>query len=57
MSLAISVHWGIGKGWTLWRSEVSISNDFCLCPNMGAYPDLAETALGKQNRPQRMGEA
>lgn len=53
MSLAVSVHWEIGNGWTLWRSEFGIFNDFCLCPNMGADTDLAKAALGKRSRPQR----
>lgn len=47
--------WEIGNGWPLWRSEVGVSSDFCLCLNVGADTDVAKAALGKQSRPQRKG--
>ena len=55
MSLAVSVHWDLGKEWTLWRSEVGIFSDFSWCPNVEADTDMAKAALGKQSRPQRKG--
>lgn len=55
MSLAVSVHWEIGKGWTLWRSEVGIFNDFSWSLNVGADTDVDKAALREQRRSQRKG--
>ena len=57
LSLAVYVHWERSRGWTLWRREASIFNDFSLCLNMGADRDTDKAALGKHSRPQREKES